>query len=296
MVNFTLLTTTMEVPELVSILHELFVSFDLAANRNRATRIKFLGDSYTCVTGIPDYFPTHANACVNQALDMIDISREVSQRRSRKIELRIGVHSGEILAGIIGHTKWQFDIWSKDVNIATRLETCGLPGMVHISSRTLSLMDNHYVYEEGTDTAKDDPLLQKANLSTYLIKGRLPDYEEPDDFEDENFSLSDDYRFNFREDYEDIQIRAQREMILEVEHMPVNRVQSCRFRPKDEKAKQNINEEYRFNLESFYPFTTFRNWRTEWSFNKRPDLLMKYSLIMVVLAGFIIISMDLIEQ
>nr|XP_016933506.1 adenylyl cyclase X E isoform X1 [Drosophila suzukii] len=296
MVNFTLLTTTMEVPELVSILHELFVSFDLAANRNRATRIKFLGDSYTCVTGIPDYFPTHANACVNQALDMIDISREVSQRRSRKIELRIGVHSGEILAGIIGHTKWQFDIWSKDVNIATRLETCGLPGMVHISSRTLSLMDNHYVYEEGTDTAKDDPLLQMANLSTYLIKGRLPDYEEPDDFEDDNFSLSDDYRFSFREDYEDIQIRAQREMILEVEHMPVNRVQSCRFRPKDEKAKQNINEEYRFNLESFYPFTTFRNWRTEWSFNKRPDLLMKYSLIMVVLAGFMIISMDLIEQ
>ncbi|XP_016966498.1 adenylyl cyclase X E [Drosophila biarmipes] len=296
MVNFTLLTTTMEVPELVSILHELFVSFDLAANRNRATRIKFLGDSYTCVTGIPNYFPAHANACVNQALDMIDISREVSKRRSRKIELRIGVHSGEILAGIIGHTKWQFDIWSEDVNIAVRLEMFGLPGMVHISSRTLTLLDNHYVYEEGTDSAKNDPLLQHANLSTYLIRSRLPDYQESDDFEDDNFSLSDDYNLNFREDYEDMQIRAQREMILEVEHMPVNRVQSCRFRTKDAKSKQNINEEYRFNLESFYPFTTFRNWRTEWAFNKQPDLLMKYSLVMVVLAGFTIISMDLIEQ
>ncbi|KAH8349589.1 hypothetical protein KR084_002270 [Drosophila pseudotakahashii] len=296
MVNFTHLTTTMEVPELVSILHELFVNFDMAANRNRATRIKFLGDSYTCVTGIPSYFPTHANACVNQALDMIDVSREVSKRRNRKIELRIGVHSGEILAGIIGHTKWQFDIWSKDVNIAIHLEMSGLPNLVHISSRTLSLLDNHYIYEEGTETAKEDPLLQRDNINTYLIRSRLPDYEEPDDFEDDNISL-DNYRLSFREeDYEDIQVKAQREMILEVEHMPVNRVQSCQFRPKDDKSKQTISEEYRFNLESYYLFTTFRNWRTEWSFNNRPDLLMKYSLVMAVLAAITIMSMDLIES
>ncbi|XP_017016138.2 adenylyl cyclase X E [Drosophila takahashii] len=296
MVNFTHLTTTMEVPELVSILHELFVNFDMAANRNRATRIKFLGDSYTCVTGIPSYFPSHANACVNQALDMIDVSREVSKRRNRKIELRIGVHSGEILAGIIGHTKWQFDIWSKDVNIAIHLEMSGLPNLVHISSRTLSLLDNHYVCEEGTETAKEDPLLQRDNISTYLIRSRLPDFEEPDDFEDDNISL-DNYRLSFRdEDYEDIQVKAQREMILEVEHMPVNRVQSCQFRPKDGKSKESISEEYRFNLESYYLFTTFRNWRTEWSFNNRPDLLMKYSLVMAVLAGITIMSMDLLEH
>ncbi|XP_033161275.1 adenylyl cyclase X E isoform X2 [Drosophila mauritiana] len=298
MVDFTSLTTTMEVSELVAILHELFVSFDLAANHNRATRIKFLGDSYTCVTGIPSYFPTHANACVNQALDMIEISREVSKRRNKKIDLRIGVHSGEILAGIIGLTKWQFDIWSKDVDITNRLESSGLPGMVHISSRTLGLLDNHYVFEKGTDTAKLDPLLQRSNLSTYLIRSRLPNFEDADDMEDDNFSLND-YRFSFSfsEDYEDIQVKAQRDMILEVEHMPVNRVQACKIRrPMHRIAKEDINEEYRFNLESYYLFTTFRSWKMEWSFSKMRDLLMKYSLGMMVFAGATIIAMDLLVK
>ncbi|EDX08925.1 GD13672 [Drosophila simulans] len=298
MVDFTSLTTTMEVSELVAILHELFVSFDLAANHNRATRIKFLGDSYTCVTGIPSYFPTHANACVNQALDMIEISREVSKRRNKKIDLRIGVHSGEILAGIIGLTKWQFDIWSKDVDITNRLESSGLPGMVHISSRTLGLLDNHYVFEKGTDTAKLDPLLQRSNLSTYLIRSRLPNFEDADDLEDDNFPLND-YRFSFSfsEDYEDIQVKAQRDMILEVEHMPVNRVQACKIRrPMHRIAKEDINEEYRFHLESYYLFTTFRSWKMEWSFSKMRDLLMKYSLGMMVFAGATIIAMDLLVK
>ncbi|XP_016982997.2 adenylyl cyclase X E [Drosophila rhopaloa] len=294
-VNFTRLTTTMEVPELVAILHELFVSFDLAANRNRATRIKFQGDSYTCVTGIPSYFPTHANACVDQALDMIKVSREVSQRRNRTIQLRVGVHSGEILAGIIGHTKWQFDIWSKHVNIANRLEGSGLPGMVHISSRTLGLLDNHYVYEEGTEMAKSDPLIQRANLRTYLIHSRLPDYVEPEDLEMDRFSLNE-YRPSFSNDYEDIQVKAQREMILEVEHMPVNRIQTCKFRRTAKDPRQDMNEEYLFNLQSYFLFTTFRSWRTEWSFSQRPDLLIKYSLVLVVFAGVTILSMNLFEQ
>ncbi|EDV50279.2 adenylyl cyclase X E [Drosophila erecta] len=298
MVNFTNLTTTMDVSELVAILHELFVSFDLAANQNRATRIKFLGDSYTCVTGIPSYFSAHANACVNQALDMIEISREASQRRNQKIELRVGVHSGEILAGIIGLTKWQFDIWSKDVDITNRLEASGLPGMVHISSRTLGLLDNQYVYEEGTETAKQDPLLQRSNLSTYLIRSRLPNFEDTDDLEDDNISLND-YRFSFSfsQDYEDIQVKAQRDMILEVEHMPVNRVQACKIRrPLHRIAKKDINEEYTFHLESYFLFTTFRSWRMEWSFSKMRDLLMKYSLGMMAFAGATIISMNLLNK
>ncbi|XP_043649874.1 adenylyl cyclase X E [Drosophila teissieri] len=297
MVDFTNLTTTMDVSELVAILHELFVSFDLAANHNRATRIKFLGDSYTCVTGIPSYFATHANACVNQALDMIEISREASQRRNKKIQLRVGVHSGEILAGIIGLTKWQFDIWSKDVDITNRLESSGLPGMVHISSRTLGLLDNHYVYEEGTETAKQDPLLQRSNLSTYLIRSRLPNFEDTDDFEDDNISLNDyHFRFSFTQDYEDIQVKAQRDMILEVEHMPMNRVQGCKItRPLHRMAKKDIREEYRFHLESYCLFTTFRSWKMEWSFSKMRDLLMKYSLGMMVLAGATIIAMNLLH-
>ncbi|EDW50178.1 GM14474 [Drosophila sechellia] len=175
MVNYTHLTTTLEAPQLVEILHDLFVNFDLAANRNRAMRIKFLGDSYNCVAGIPNYFPAHASCCVDQALEMIHITQGVSSRRELDINLRIGVHSGEVFAGIIGHTKWQFDIWSKDVDITNRLETSGLPGLVHVSQRTLSMLDEHYIFREGTEAAKNDPILQQAGIRTFLtLLVRLP--------------------------------------------------------------------------------------------------------------------------
>ncbi|XP_017058518.2 adenylyl cyclase X E isoform X2 [Drosophila ficusphila] len=293
-VNFTRLTTTMAVPELVTTLHELFSSFDLAANRNRATRIKLQGDSYTCVTGIPSYFGAHANACVNMALDMIELSRKVSQRRGHKIEVRVGVHSGEIMAGIIGHTKWQFDVWSKDVDIAYRLEASGLPGMVHVSSTTLNLLDNYYEYENGTETAKVDPVLQLNNLETYLIKSRLPDYVESEEFEDDDFSLKD-YRLYFGNDYEDIVRKAQREMVNEVEHIPVNRVQSCKFRTKRQNKEKDLDEEYQFNVNTYYLFTIFRSWEMEWSFGKRPDQMMKYSLVMVAYAGFTFLCVNMIQ-
>lgn len=83
--------------------------------------------------------------------------------------MRIGVHSGSVLSGVIGATKWQFDIYSKDVEIANRLESTGVPGRVHISKETLDRLDKRFNYEPGTKAARYDPLLRRYQITTFLI-------------------------------------------------------------------------------------------------------------------------------
>ncbi|XP_017127316.1 adenylyl cyclase X E [Drosophila elegans] len=292
MVNYTHLTTTLEAPQLVGILHDLFVNFDLAADRNRAMRIKFLGDAYNCVAGIPNYFPAHAACCVDQALDMIHITQDLSNRRDLAINLRIGVHSGEVLAGIIGHAKWQFDIWSKDVDITNRLEASGLPGMVHVSQRTLNMLDDDYVFIEGTQEAKDDVVLQEAGIRTYLVSSRIADLEEPGEL-DNRISNASINSCHLSHDgyYEEIQIKAQRQMMREVEHTALGSgFTECR---RDRfTQKRPFSEELMFNARIYFILGVFRSWRREWAFHNLPDLMMKYTMLWVFFAGLAILFMN----
>lgn len=88
-----------------------------------------MGDCYYCVAGIPPKsIENHAEACVDLGLKMISIIRKVRKKRSIDIDMRIGVHTGNISSGIIGKAKWQFDIWSNDVYIANKMESTGEPG------------------------------------------------------------------------------------------------------------------------------------------------------------------------
>ena len=87
--------------------------------------------------------------------------------------MRIGVHSGNILSGVIGACKWQYDIWSKDVDIANRLEATGQAGRVHVSEQTLKLLDGEYMYEEGPLRARQDAVLQKYIIRSFLIKDQI---------------------------------------------------------------------------------------------------------------------------
>ncbi|KRT86335.1 Adenylate and Guanylate cyclase [Oryctes borbonicus] len=128
------MTSTLKSVRLVETLHELFARFDDASRDLNVQRIKFLGDCYYCVGGLPDESSSkqdrdnHADACVQLGLEMIAIIADVRQEFNLNINMRIGVHSGSIIGGIIGTTKWQFDIWSKDVYIANRMETTGQAG------------------------------------------------------------------------------------------------------------------------------------------------------------------------
>lgn len=86
------------------------------------------------------------------------------------IDMRIGVHTGRILSGVLGACKLQYDIWSKDVDIANRLEQTGMAGRVHVSEQTLRELEGEYMYEEGTQQGRVDPILKQHDIRTFLIK------------------------------------------------------------------------------------------------------------------------------
>ena len=89
-----------------------------------------MGDCYYCVSGVPVRNKYHAKSCVDLGLRMIQDIREIRSHKNLDIDMRIGIHSGSIMAGVIGALKWQYDIWSKDVSIANRLESTGVKGFV----------------------------------------------------------------------------------------------------------------------------------------------------------------------
>lgn len=234
MVNYTYLTTTLDVADLVQILHELFLKFDTIAEVNNVLRIKFLGDAYNCVAGIPISNRRHAKSCVALGLEMIRETNVMCHRRDLDINMRIGVHSGEVFSGIIGRTKWQYDIWSRDVDIANRLENTGLAGAVHISHTTLSLLDDEYDCIESRDRILKDPNLSRADIVSYLI---FPQ-EQHSRMDFDMLSLktkqtsSSSVSTNFislggdtEAEYDEIRLKTERDMIEKVEDMPVGRIQ-----------------------------------------------------------------------
>lgn len=106
---------------------------------------------------------------------MIRDIRDLRLERHLSIDMRIGIHSGNIIGGVMGASKWQYDIWSKDVVIANKIESTGVSGKIHITNSTLELLHGEYAVEEGTEAALNEPILMQNNIKTYLIS---PKYDE----------------------------------------------------------------------------------------------------------------------
>ncbi|XP_051861896.1 adenylyl cyclase X E-like isoform X13 [Drosophila albomicans] len=169
-VNYTQLTTTLTVKHLVTLLHNLYARFDKAASHFTVQRIKFLGDCYYCVAGLTVPDPDHAKCCVDLGLCMINQIQQVGISQNLDIDIRVGVHSGSLFAGVLGAAKLQYDIWGTDVTIANRLEATGMAGHIHLSARTLNSMTDHsYTILPGTVAATEDPYLMKYKIVTFLI-------------------------------------------------------------------------------------------------------------------------------
>lgn len=176
-VNSMLLAAKLTPCELVETLNDLFGRFDESAEANNCLRIKLLGDCYYCVSGVPEYDANHATNCVMMGLEMIDIIRSVREERFVNVDMRIGVHSGMVLSGLLGLQKWQYDIWSRDSMKASNMEHHGVPGKVHISAETMSLIPEStlesFKIRPHTYEGEDTWLVERRNKVTFISTGTL---------------------------------------------------------------------------------------------------------------------------
>ncbi|KAG1693343.1 Adenylate cyclase type 3 [Nymphon striatum] len=187
-VGFTAISSTCSAVELVKILNELFARFDKLAEKFHQLRIKILGDCYYCISGAPVQREDHAVLSVHMGLSMVDAIKYVQEKTKSTVDMRVGIHTGSVLAGVMGQRQWQFDVYSRDVELANKMESGGLPGRVHISEKTLSFMNGEFEVCPGDGETREEAI-RLAGIKTYLIvkvlkpypQGTLDEVEEKND-------------------------------------------------------------------------------------------------------------------
>ncbi len=169
-VGFTSFSANIAPSRTVQLLNDLFSGFDKLAETYELEKIKTIGDSYMVVGGVPTPRPEHAERCALMALDMLEVLNHFNRRNSLTLDIRIGINSGPVVAGIIGTRKFSYDLWGDTVNVASRMESHSLPGMIQVSPSTHALLVDKFILEErGQIDVKS-----RGFMSTYRLVGRKP--------------------------------------------------------------------------------------------------------------------------
>uniref|UniRef100_A0A2I3LLA2 Adenylate cyclase type 3 n=1 Tax=Papio anubis TaxID=9555 RepID=A0A2I3LLA2_PAPAN len=176
-VGFTQLSSACSAQELVKLLNELFARFDKLAAKYHQLRIKILGDCYYCICGLPDYREDHAVCSILMGLAMVEAISYVREKTKTGVDMRVGVHTGTVLGGVLGQKRWQYDVWSTDVTVANKMEAGGIPGRVHISQSTMDCLKGEFDVEPGDGGSRCDYLEEKG-IETYLIIASKPEVKK----------------------------------------------------------------------------------------------------------------------
>jgi class 3 adenylate cyclase len=167
-VGFTGISERIPPSDLVELLNEVFSMFDDLVDKYGLEKIKTIGDAYMVAAGLPVYSEYHAEAAADFALDMMRTLCGFTDREGKKLRVRVGIHSGPIVAGVIGKKKFAYDLWGDSVNTAARMESHGLPGEIQVTQATYELLKDKFDFEErGIIHIKG-----KGNMQTYLLRGR----------------------------------------------------------------------------------------------------------------------------
>lgn len=172
--GFTQLSASISPTVLVELLNEIFSQFDGLAVINGLEKIKTIGDAYMVVGGLPEPNVNHAEAIANMALDMQDVIQRFNQKHNSSLNMRIGLNSGPVVAGVIGTKKFIYDLWGDTVNIASRMESHGIIGEIQMTEDTYLLLKDRYLWEKRGVI----PVKGKGEMSTYLLKGRKVNYND----------------------------------------------------------------------------------------------------------------------
>jgi ligand-binding sensor domain-containing protein/class 3 adenylate cyclase len=171
-VGFTGLATRKTAGELVELLNRVFSAFDIFSERYGLEKIKTIGDAYMIVGGIPvsrDDPRHYAEAAANMALEMLQTVELLGKTTNVPLSIRIGIHTGTVVAGVIGQKKFAYDLWGDTVNTASRMESHGEAGKIHVTEEVVALLEGRFVFESrGAVEVKG-----KGAMQTYFLTSRL---------------------------------------------------------------------------------------------------------------------------
>jgi class 3 adenylate cyclase len=168
LVGFTELAAALPPARLIERLNNVFSEFDRLAGELGIEKIKTIGDAYMAAAGLPLPREDHATAMAELALGMLDALERQNATARRPFRARIGMHTGPVVAGIIGRHKFNYDVWGDTVNLASRLEAQGVPGWIQVSAATRDALAHRYAFEpRGLVEIRG-----KGQVPAYLLLGR----------------------------------------------------------------------------------------------------------------------------